>query len=140
MKRKPALPSKTAFPSIKVFSQTEEDAAKFLSARRDCAHFRRWQPIFLHFFRFFVILRLTQGERKCICYSNRMAKKRLPCGFVCCKISLFLRFFNYCFAMKNQKYLNARKPNLSKFGHRASGIGHRASGIGHRASAISLLC
>ena len=36
--------------------------------------------------------------------------------------------------MKIQKHLNAREPNLSKFGHRASGIGHRASGIGHRAS------
>ena len=39
--------------------------------------------------------------------------------------------------MKNQKYLNAKKPNLSKFGHRASGIGHRASGIGNKFALVA---
>ena len=41
--------------------------------------------------------------------------------------------------MKEQKHLNGRKANLSKFGHRASGIGHRASGIGHKSALLAAL-
>ncbi len=41
--------------------------------------------------------------------------------------------------MKEQKHLNARKANLSKIGHRASGIGHRASGIGNKSALLAAL-
>ena len=41
--------------------------------------------------------------------------------------------------MKIQEYLNARNPNLSKIGHRASGIGHRASGIGDKSALLAAL-
>ena len=100
-------------------------------------------PLFFSFLNFFLLfwdfeLDLFRGETT----NKRKSPGEigLHCGFVCCRISLFLRLFTYFLFMKIQKHLNVRKPNLSKFGHRASGIGHRASGIGHRASAISLFC
>ncbi len=61
----------------------------------------------------------------------------LHCGFVCGKVSLFLRLFGHFllfFCYERTKTFEREEGEFVK--NRASGIGHRASGIGHRASGI----